>query len=57
MDYEQTQTLTINQNSDIIYEKVKSSIENSTSILHKKAVVLIKGLKEQPKGDQAKGIS
>jgi len=52
MDYEQQQ-----QNSDIIFEKVTSSIENSTSILHKKAVALIKGLKEQLKSDQTKGIN
>lgn len=54
MDFENQ---TIKANSDIIYEKVTSSIENSTSVLHKKAVVLIKGLKQQIKGDQTKGLN
>lgn len=59
MDFEINTNLnsTLNQNLDIIYEKVKSSIENSTSILHKKAVALIKGLKDQLNGDQAKGTT
>jgi len=60
MDYEQitnTKTVSFNQNSDLIYEKVKSSLENSTNILHKKAVVLIKSLKDQLRGDQAKGTT
>ena len=52
MDYEEN----INLNSDLIFDKF-ISVEKSTNIIHKKALALIKGLKDQLKGNQTKGIN
>jgi hypothetical protein len=48
MDYE-------NKQGDFIHEKLSKTIEKSNNLLHKKAVALIKGLKEQL-GQKSEGI-
>ena len=52
MDYEKIS----NESKDIIYEKMNRTIEKSQNILHKKAIALIKGLKEQIGNEKSSGL-
>ena len=51
MDYENS-----GEERDIIYEKIAKTIEKSGSILHRKAVILIKSIKEQYGGEKFNGL-
>ena len=52
MDYDNAS----NKSNDIIFEKINRTLEKSQKIVHKKAIALIKGLKEQMGVDKSSGL-
>ena len=52
MDYDKTS----NKSNDIIFEKLNKTLEKSNKIVHKKAIALIKGLKETIGVEKSLGI-